>query len=165
MNTGKARDKIKSAAEIRSLTQNRGLKTVFTNGCFDLLHLGHARYLEEAKELGDVLIVGVNSDESVRKIKGANRPINPQNDRAELVASLEPVDFVTFFDEETPIELIKKIGPDIHVKGGDYRIDDLPEAEVVKSYGGEVVILNEVKGKSTSALIETICEKEQDVKD
>lgn len=159
-----AREKIRQAIEIESVVRQSGQKMVFTNGCFDILHLGHTRYLEEAKKLGDILVVGINSDESVKRTKGAGRPINTENDRTEIVASLESVDYVTIFNEDTPIELIKVLKPDIHVKGGDYSEEELPEAEAVHSYGGSVVVLSEVEGKSTSALISSICRRgESDV--
>jgi len=137
-----------------------GKRIVFTNGCFDIIHLGHIRYLREAKSKGDILIVGLNSDESVRKIKGENRPIMGQEERAEILASLEMVDFVVIFEETVPDELIKLIKPDVHIKGGDYRSpDELPEAKLVRSLGGEVMIAKGVEGKSTSNIIKTILER------
>ena len=130
---------------------------VFTNGCFDILHIGHVRYLQEARSLGDVLVVGVNSDDSVRRLKGPERPVVSQADRVEILAALECVDFVTVFDEDTPVELIRAIRPDIHVKGGDYRPDELPEAEAVRSLGGRVAIVSftttGTEGRSTTNLI------------
>ncbi|MFC2001655.1 bifunctional D-glycero-beta-D-manno-heptose-7-phosphate kinase/D-glycero-beta-D-manno-heptose 1-phosphate adenylyltransferase HldE [Chloroflexota bacterium] len=143
------RDKVKDLRE-------KGAKTVFTNGCFDLLHLGHVKYLQEAKSLGDVLIVGINSDDSAREIKGKSRPLIPEKERAQIVAALESVDFVVVFSETTPEKLIEVLKPDVQVKGGDYRGKKLPEAELVNSYGGKVVIVSEVAGKSTSGLIERI---------
>ncbi|RJQ51969.1 MAG: D-glycero-beta-D-manno-heptose 1-phosphate adenylyltransferase [Actinobacteria bacterium] len=127
-------------------------RVVFTNGCFDLLHVGHLSTLRKAKGLGDILVVGVNSDASVRRLKGAGRPFVSHSERAELVAALEPVDFVVVFEETTPEALIARIRPDVHVKGGDYAEADLPEARLVRSYGGEVVIVEEVAGKSTTEL-------------
>ncbi|RKY02827.1 D-glycero-beta-D-manno-heptose 1-phosphate adenylyltransferase, partial [Candidatus Poribacteria bacterium] len=118
--------------EIVERERRAGKRIVTTNGCFDLLHVGHVRYLYEAKRLGDVLIVAINSDESVRRIKGPLRPIIPQEERAEMVAALEPVDYVTIFDEDTPIPLIKAIRPDFHVKGGDYKLDEMIEREAVE---------------------------------
>jgi len=140
--------------------KREGRRIVFTNGCFDIIHLGHIRYLREAKSKGDVLIVGLNSDESVRRIKGEKRPLMPEEERAEILASLEMVDFVVLFDELVPDELIKLIRPDVHIKGGDYASpDELPEAELVRSLGGEVYIAQGVKGKSTSNLIEVILDR------
>ena len=111
----------------------QGKKVVFTNGCFDILHVGHLRYMNEAKRQGDVLIVGVNSDASVKRLKGESRPINNENDRAEMLSGLEAVDFTIIFSEDTPISLIEAIKPSVHVKGGDYKKDDLPETEVVET--------------------------------
>ncbi len=119
----------------------QNLKIVFTNGCFDILHKGHVEYLARAKKFGDILMVGINSDESIKKIKGAKRPIIPLESRIYVLNNLKPVDFVIPFDEETPINLIKIIKPDIHVKGGDYKEEDLPEAKIIKEYGGKVKIL------------------------
>lgn len=140
--------------------RRQGKKIAFTNGCFDIIHLGHIRYLREARNKGDVLIVGLNSDESVRKIKGDKRPIIPEEERAEILASLNMVDFVVIFDEPVPDELIKIVKPDVHIKGGDYSApDELPEAELVRSLGGEVHIAQAVEGKSTTNIIETILER------
>jgi D-glycero-beta-D-manno-heptose 1-phosphate adenylyltransferase len=147
------RESLSRALEIR---RGRGEKIVFTNGCFDILHVGHARYLAEARELGDLLVVGVNSDLSVRGLKGANRPIVPETERAEMLAHLESVDFVCLFDEERPDALIEIVRPHVHAKGGDYRPEDLPEARVVRKHGGEVVILSLSKGKSSTNIIERI---------
>jgi rfaE bifunctional protein nucleotidyltransferase chain/domain len=144
------------------LTNLQGKKIVFTNGVFDLLHLGHVRYLKKARQLGDVLIVGVNSDRSVRKIKGNKRPLIPEKERAEIVASLEAVDYVVIFNEETPINLIKKIKPSFQVKGGDYKKKNLPEEKVVKELGGKVVLVEMEKGKSTSSIIKKILRKYSD---
>jgi rfaE bifunctional protein nucleotidyltransferase chain/domain len=129
---------------------------VFTNGCFDILHVGHIRYLKEARALGDLLVVGVNSDRSVRTLKGPTRPVVPEDERAELLAALEAVDYVSIFDEERPDALIKVVRPHIHVKGGDYRGDDLPEADVVRRHGGRIVILPLVEGRSTTAIVSRI---------
>lgn len=126
---------------------------VFTNGCFDLLHPGHLHYLNEAKELGDVLIVGLNSDRSVRQIKGNDRPINDEKFRAEMLIGLKPVDAVVLFDEDTPIQIISIIKPAIHVKGGDYSITKLPEYETVVSNGGEVKLLSFLDGYSSTNII------------
>lgn len=132
-------------------------KIVFTNGCFDLLHLGHITYLEEAAKLGDVLVVGLNSDESVRRLKGPSRPVFPQEARARLLAALEFVEAVVVFEEDTPLRLIEKIRPDVLVKGGDYTPETIVGADVVRSYGGRVEILPLVPGYSTTALIRRLC--------
>ncbi len=142
------------AAEVRKKLQNCSL--VFTNGCFDILHRGHAEYLEMARNLGDCLWVGLNSDESVRRLKGESRPVNPQEDRAFLLASLEAVDFVTVFSETTPLRLIEILRPSIHTKGGDYSPDLLPETSLVESLGGKVLILPFVSGRSTSQIIKKL---------
>lgn len=133
-----------------------GKKIVFTNGCFDIIHVGHVRYLTAAKNFGDVLIVGLNTDESVRKLKGATRPINNQDDRAEVLLGLKAVDYVIFFGENTAENLIAELQPDIYVKGGDYTLDTLPEAKIVQSYGGKVELVNLVVGKSTTNIIDKI---------
>jgi rfaE bifunctional protein nucleotidyltransferase chain/domain len=133
-----------------------GLRVVFTNGCFDLLHIGHARYLEAARRLGDALVVGLNSDGSVRALKGPGRPVLPEAERAELLAALRCVDYVTLFDEPTPEAAISLLRPDFHVKGGDYRADEIPEAPAVVAGGGRVVIVPFVEGWSTTRLIERI---------
>jgi len=148
--------RLKDLKQIVGILKKQGKKIVFTNGCFDLLHIGHVRYLQEAKSLGDILIVAINSDESVRKIKGKGRPITPADERAEILAALECVDYVTIFHETLPNRLIEDLKPDIHVKGGDYSINELPEAKIVKSYGGKVVITNKVKNRSTTKIIEYI---------
>ena len=138
------------------LKNSNGKKIVFTNGCFDILHVGHIQYLEQAADLGDVLVVGLNSDRSVRALKGADRPINSENDRAKMLASLGCVDYVVIFDEDTPYELIRKIQPDILVKGGDYSVDEVVGRDVVEDKGGEVRILPFVEGKSTTGIIKKI---------
>lgn len=129
---------------------------VFTNGCFDLLHPGHMDYLQKAKTLGDVLIVALNSDDSVRQIKGESRPVNSLNDRIAMLAALECVDFVTSFQEDTPYNLIDAIKPDILVKGGDYTKDEIVGADIVEDNGGEVKILDFLPGYSSSDLIKRI---------
>ncbi|HEY9789173.1 MAG TPA: D-glycero-beta-D-manno-heptose 1-phosphate adenylyltransferase [Candidatus Obscuribacterales bacterium] len=145
-------DLARIAAEIRT----QGKRVVATNGCFDILHAGHVRYLERARELGDVLIVGINSDDSVRKLKGANRPINSEQDRAEVLSALRCVDFVSVFSEETAAEFLRACKPQIYAKGGDYTPETLPETPVIKECGGEVVILDLVPGKSTTSTISRI---------
>ncbi len=131
---------------------------VFTNGCFDILHAGHVSYLEEAKSLGDILIVGLNSDDSVRRIKGDKRPIIPQEERAYILSRLKPVDYVVIFEEDTPENLIKKIKPHILVKGGDWTPDKIVGKEFVESYGGKVVTIPFSFNTSTTAIIERIRE-------
>ena len=126
---------------------------VFTNGCFDILHAGHVRYLNEAKKIGDCLIVGLNSDESVRKLKGPSRPINSEEDRAEVLSALSAVDYVVVFSDATAEGLVTELQPAIYVKGGDYNIKNLPEAEIVAQYGGKTILIPEVVGKSSSNII------------
>lgn len=150
----------KEAAKLINDLKSQGKKVVFTNGCFDILHVGHMTYLEEAKEFGDYLFVGVNSDESVKRLKGPTRPINNEVDRAELLAGLKAVDYTVIFTEDTPVELIGELKPSIHVKGGDYKKEDLPETKVVESYGGRVEIVSLVEGKSTSNVVKKIQNKE-----
>jgi D-glycero-beta-D-manno-heptose 1-phosphate adenylyltransferase len=130
-----------------------GAKIVFANGCFDVLHVGHVRYLAGARELGDVLIVGINSDQQVALQKGAGRPVMPASERAEIVAALESVTYVTIFDEPTVEELLLALKPDVHAKGTDYTTDTVPERDVVRSYGGQVAIVGDPKDHSTSAII------------
>ena len=133
-----------------------GKTLVFTNGCFDLLHVGHVRYLASARALGDCLIIGLNSDTSVRNLKGPTRPINSQEDRAEVLAALAAVDYVVIFEEVTAEALLAAIKPDIYAKGGDYTIDTLPESKTVAAYGGKVVLLPEVPGRSSSNIIKKL---------
>ncbi len=140
-------------AGVMAAHRHAGRRIVFTNGCFDLLHVGHARYLREARARGDLLVVGVNTDASVRRLKGDRRPLVPVEERAELLAALECVDHVVLFDEDTPEALIAAVRPDLHVKGGDYRADDLPEAALVRELGGEVAILPITPGRSTTGLV------------
>lgn len=136
-----------------------GKKIVFTNGCFDILHVGHVRYLSAAKEFGDVLIVGLNNDSSVKILKGDNRPINPEGDRAEVLLGLKAVDHVVLFGEKTAESLIAEVKPDIYVKGGDYTLETLPEAKIVQSYGGRVEFIPMVAGRSTTNVIKKISTK------
>ncbi len=131
-------------------------KIVFTNGCFDILHAGHVRYLKSARCFGDVLILGLNSDKSVRALKGEGRPINGEQDRFEVMGALKPVDYVVLFDEATAESLIEEIEPDVYVKGGDYSIDTLPEAKIVASYGGETKLMPMVPGRSSTNIINRI---------
>lgn len=136
-----------------------GRRIVFANGCFDVLHVGHVRYLEGAKALGDLLIVAINSDEQARRLKGEGRPLIPQDQRAEIVSALDAVDFVTIFDEPTVTELLLALKPDIHAKGTDYSEDTVPERDVVRSYGGRVAIAGDPKDHSSSQMIEKISGK------
>ena len=131
-----------------------GKTIVTTNGCFDILHVGHVRYLEKAKSFGDVLIVALNSDKSVKSIKGQNRPINNENDRAEVLSALRSVDYVVLFDEDSPIDLLLQIKPDVHTKGADYTIETLPEAKGIIDAGGRIEFISFVEGKSTTSIIE-----------
>ncbi|MEW6375172.1 MAG: D-glycero-beta-D-manno-heptose 1-phosphate adenylyltransferase [Thermodesulfobacteriota bacterium] len=158
----KMKGKIKDIETLRRIIEElkaKGRKIVFTNGCFDLLHIGHIRYLEKAKALGDILVVGVNSDQSVRNLKGPNRPILPEEERAEIISGFGCVDYITIFDESTPLELISSLQPHILVKGGDWTKETTVGKEVVEKSGGEVVILPFIEGSSTSNLIETILKR------
>lgn len=141
----------------------RGARVVFTNGCFDILHRGHVEYLAAARELGDVLVVGLNADDSVSRLKGPGRPINPVDDRAAVLAALTAVDAVTVFEEDTPRELITALLPDVLVKGGDYRPDDIVGASEVRAAGGEVVVVPLVPGRSTTGIINRVSEGDTDV--
>lgn len=133
-----------------------GKTIVFTNGCFDILHVGHVRYLTAARQLGDILIVGLNSDQSVRELKGPARPVNDEDDRAEVLEALEAVDYVVIFGERTAETVVAEIKPDLYVKGGDYAVDQLPEADIVRRYGGRTVLIPEVPGRSSSNIINKI---------
>lgn len=141
---------------IRQVLKTQQKTVVFTNGCFDILHAGHVAYLEDARALGDALIVGLNSDASVQRLKGPSRPINTELNRARVIAGLQAVDYVCIFDEDTPISLIQTIQPDIHTKGGDYSPTTLPEYEVIKDYGGDVEIVPFRPGLSSSSVIAKI---------
>jgi len=155
----KGKKKIFSRQAIKSLAANlkkQGKKVVFTNGCFDLLHVGHARYLRRAREAGDFLVVGLNADSSVRKIKGPGRPVLPGGERAELLSALASVDAVVIFTEPTPIRLIELIRPDVLVKGADWLADQIVGGDLVRSYGGRVLRIPLARGKSTSAIIKKI---------
>jgi rfaE bifunctional protein nucleotidyltransferase chain/domain len=133
-----------------------GSTIVFTNGCFDIIHAGHVQYLEQAKQLGDILVVGLNSDSSVKRLKGNDRPVNSQQNRALVLAALESVDYVIIFEEDTPYELIKAIQPDVLVKGGDWQEDSIVGSNIVKSKGGKVISLPFWDGLSTTIIIETL---------
>ena len=133
-----------------------GATVVFTNGCFDILHAGHVRYLEKARSFGDCLVLGLNTDTSVRGNKGPARPINGELDRAEVVGALKAVDYVVLFGEKTAETIIAKVRPDVYVKGGDYTLETLPEAKIVQSYGGRVEFVQMVAGRSTTNVIKKI---------
>ncbi len=149
------------AAHLETL-RARGQKIVFTNGCFDILHAGHVELLQRAREAGDFLVVGLNSDASVQRLKGPSRPIHPQTARAQVLAALRCVDATLIFDEDTPIETIRALKPNIHVKGGDYRPDDLPEAQTVRDGGGEILIIPLVQGFSTTLALQKSLSGESD---
>ncbi|MEM7647335.1 MAG: D-glycero-beta-D-manno-heptose 1-phosphate adenylyltransferase [Pseudomonadota bacterium] len=141
----------------QQLTKDRqGQKLVFTNGCFDILHIGHIRYLQEAKQCGDLLCVALNSDRSVKELKGPERPLQSEQDRAEVLAALQAVDYTVIFDEPTPLQFIKAINPDVLVKGGDWSIDQIVGSDHVLSYGGEVKSLQFVQGRSTTDVVQRI---------
>lgn len=133
-----------------------GQRIVFTNGCFDILHAGHVRYLTQARSLGDCLVLGLNTDASVRRLKGETRPVNRELDRAEVVGALAAVDYVVLFDEPTAEALVEKVRPAVYAKGGDYTRETLPEAKIVERYGGEVHFIGLVPGRSTTKIIEKI---------
>jgi rfaE bifunctional protein nucleotidyltransferase chain/domain len=145
-----------SAETLSFLTKANGKKIVFTNGCFDILHIGHIEYLNEAKAQGDLLIIGLNSDQSVKKLKGPTRPINNENDRTKMLMNLKAVDCVQIFNNETPLEIIKLIKPNILVKGGDWKIDQIVGSDFVISTGGEVKSLVFKDGYSTTNIIKSI---------
>ncbi|MEW6456466.1 MAG: D-glycero-beta-D-manno-heptose 1-phosphate adenylyltransferase [Acidobacteriota bacterium] len=152
-------EKVRSLDEIIEIKTNlkkHNKKIVFTNGCFDLIHPGHIRLFKWAESMGDILIVGVNTDDSVKVIKGKNRPIFPLNERLEILESIEYIDYLVPFDEETPLELIKNIEPDFLIKGGDYNTDQVVGRDFVESYGGRVLIFPYQKKYSTSAIIAKI---------
>lgn len=141
--------------ELNSLNDK---KIIFTNGCFDIIHSGHVSYLKKAKSLGDVLVLGLNSSESVRRLKGETRPVNSEEDRAIVLNELKSVDYVVIFNQDTPYDLIKHIKPFIIAKGGDYKVDDVVGKDIVESYGGRVEIIPFVDGKSTTKIIEKMRE-------
>ncbi len=156
------REKIKERKELLRIIKNlkaEGKRIVFTNGCFDLLHLGHVRYLEKAKSLGDVLVVGVNSDSSVRKLKGPKRPILTEEERTEILSGLGCVDYITIFNEADPLKLIISLKPNLLVKGGDWTREQIVGREVVERSGGELVIIPFIKGASTSNVIDIILKR------
>ena len=157
-------DKILSLAALQDALrshQEQGRKVVFTNGCFDILHAGHVLYLEEARNLGDVLVVGLNSDASVQRLKGASRPINPETARAIVLAALEAVSYVCLFEDDTPYNLIKALLPDLLVKGGDWQVNEIVGADIVLACGGQVRSLNFSEGLSSTGIIQKIKELEK----
>lgn len=133
-----------------------GRTIAFANGCFDVLHVGHIRYLQDAARVADVLVVGVNGDDSVRRLKGEGRPVMPEDERAEIIASIRGVAYVTVFREESPSNLLQTLRPDFQCKGTDYTANSVPEAEIVKAYGGQVVIVGDPKDHSTTAVLEKL---------
>ncbi|MCU0582277.1 MAG: D-glycero-beta-D-manno-heptose 1-phosphate adenylyltransferase [Syntrophales bacterium] len=152
-------NKIYPRAELKTVIERlkrEGKKVIFTNGCFDILHAGHTRYLSEARKLGDVLVLALNSDRSVRALKGPMRPIVPEAERAEVLAALSSVDYVTVFDEMTPLALIEFLRPDVIVKGGDWAEKDIVGADAVRTWGGRVAVMPELEGASTTNIIEKI---------
>lgn len=159
MSSIKTREEIKN---IRTQLKSEGKKVVFTNGVFDLIHSGHVDYLVKAKEMGDVLILALNSDSSVKRIKGNKRPILEQNERAFIVSNLKPVDYVTFFEEDTPAEIISDLIPDVLVKGADWALDKIVGREVVEASGGEVKNIKFINEQSTSNIIQIIKERYKD---
>jgi len=151
--------KIRELSELKTIVTKakaKGQKVVFTNGCFDLLHLGHVHLLREAKKMGDLLVVALNSDRSVKKIKGSNRPILPETERAELLAALEAVDYVTLFNEPDPSKVIEELKPDVLVKGGDWTKGQVIGGELVEQNGGKVAVVPYLQGHSTTKIIEAI---------
>ncbi len=153
LNQSQLKNKIE---EIRLAKNGEAKKVVFTNGCFDILHVGHVKYLQEAKAQGDILVVGINADASVRKLKGEERPIQNEQDRGEVLSALACVDYVAIFEEDTPEKLIKLLKPDVLVKGGDWKVDQIVGSDFVMSYGGKVKSLQFVKGKSTTNIVSKI---------
>jgi len=146
----------KDLQKILNMIRAEGKTIVTTNGCFDILHVGHVRYLEATKKFGDVLIVALNSDKSVKSIKGEGRPINNEQDRAEILCALKSVDYVVLFDEDSPADLLAEIKPDVHTKGADYTIETLPEAKIIMENGGRIEFIKFVEGKSTTSTIAKI---------
>lgn len=143
-------------ADVIAAEKEKGHKIVLTNGCFDILHAGHVRYLAAARAVGDVLVLGLNSDESVRMLKGPTRPINTERDRAEVIDGLKSVDYVVIFGEKTAEALVRDVRPDYYAKGGDYSVESLPESQAVSEVGGKVVFLPFVEGKSSTKIIQKI---------
>jgi D-beta-D-heptose 7-phosphate kinase/D-beta-D-heptose 1-phosphate adenosyltransferase len=155
----KQRDALKVLLEAK---RERGKAIVFTNGCFDLLHVGHVKYLQKARQLGDLLVLGLNSDASIRRLKGPKRPLIDQEERAHILAALDCIDYVVIFDEDTPLELIAALRPHILVKGGDYSPEGVVGKEIVESYGGRVELIQFVDGRSTTNIIDKILQEYRD---
>jgi len=153
---------IDELVEIRKRLKLQNKKVVFTNGCFDILHAGHVDYLNKSKALGDILILGLNSDSSIRNIKGEKRPVVPQNERAFILSNLKAVDYVTIFNEDDPHEVIKKLVPDILVKGADWKVENIIGKDVVENAGGKVETIEFVNMQSTTNIIKTVLEKFRD---
>lgn len=155
------KSKLKTLDELKSILYElkKDKKIVFTNGCFDVLHAGHVKYLQEARNLGDVLVIGLNSDDSVKRLKGESRPVNSQTDRAMVLSALESVSYITIFTEDTPYELIKELKPDVLVKGGDWKPEDIVGSDIVLQNNGEVRSLSFVEGKSSTEIINKLKEK------
>ena len=154
--------KVKNHDELREIVQDlrsAGKKVVFTNGCFDIIHTGHVRYLNVAKGYGDVLVVAINSDESVQRLKGPKRPIMTQEERAEVLASLGMVDYVTVFEEDDPHHVIAELMPDVLVKGGDWALDEIIGRDIVEANGGKVYSIPYIEGASTTGVIERVIER------
>lgn len=153
------KSKVKNLGELCRIVKRlkaKGKRVVFTNGCFDILHYGHVKYLQDAKAKGDILIVAVNRDCSIKKIKGPKRPIVAEQDRANVIAALESVDYVVLFGEDTPLKLIRRLKPDVLVKGADWDVKNMVGREVIRSYGGKVYTIKLAKGRSTTGLIKRI---------
>jgi len=156
------KSKLRTWEEITAIVQDlksQNKKIVFTNGCFDVLHAGHVKYLSEAKDLGDVLILGLNSDLSVKRLKGSNRPINSEEDRSTVLSALYSISYIVIFEDDTPYMLINHIKPDILVKGGDWKPEDIVGSDIVSSYNGEIKSLYYIKGKSSTDIINKLKEK------
>ncbi|RKY54863.1 MAG: D-glycero-beta-D-manno-heptose 1-phosphate adenylyltransferase [Candidatus Neomarinimicrobiota bacterium] len=156
--------KLLSRAEVSAVSNSLkqdGKKVVFTNGCFDILHVGHIELLESAKSLGDILVVGLNSDDSVKRLKGTGRPINSVRERVRILSALEFVDYVVIFNEDTPYKLLQEVKPDFLIKGGDYSLDEIVGRNIVESYGGKVKVIQLLKGKSTTDIINKIMQSER----
>lgn len=153
---------LKQLSDIIESEKPRGKKVVLANGCFDLIHIGHIRYLKEAKQRGDILVVALNSDSSVQKLKGEGRPFLKQNERAEIISSFYFVDYITIFDEDNVEKILQVLKPHVHAKGSDYTEETVPEKDTVKSYGGTVAITGGPKVKSTSEIIKDIAARMED---
>jgi len=155
------KNKLKTFEELKKILndiRSHNKRIVFTNGCFDIIHAGHVQYLQEARNLGDILIIGLNSDDSVKRLKGKSRPVNTQKDRAIVLSALESVSFVVIFHQDTPYELIKDLKPDVLVKGGDWKPEDIVGSDVVLKNNGEVKSLSYIKGRSSTEILDKLKE-------